>query len=123
MSLAEGSPAMLKKVLKARWAKSQRDRLAALLRSRIEQMSAEGAAGELDKGVGFLGRPPGLGVGLNGSKVADFLCKPTLSLHAKQVLLSAATGVFPCGAWLAQHGWEHASQCEVCGARTMWANA
>ena len=43
------------------------------------------------------------------------MCKPTLSLHAKQVLLSAAWGVLPCGAWLAQHGCEHASRCEVCG--------
>ena len=115
LSLTEGSPAMLKKILKARWASSQRERLATLLQRRIDQLSATGAAGEVDKGLGFLGRLPGLGAGLHGSKVADLLCKPSLSLHAKQVLLSTVWGVFPCGAWLAQHGWDQAALCEVCG--------
>ncbi len=84
---------MLNKILKARWSCSQREWLTTLLQGRIEQLSAAGVAGEVDKVAGFLGRLPGFGVGLHGSKVADLLCKPMLSLHAKQVLLSAAWGL------------------------------
>jgi hypothetical protein len=103
-SLADGSPAMLKKVLKGRWAAIQKEKLVGLLSKRSEALTAAEAAGGADSKAGFVGQLPGVGEGMQRSKVADLLCKPTTSLHAKKGLLSAAWGVFPFGVWLAQHG-------------------
>jgi hypothetical protein len=113
--LREGSPALLKKLLRARWTAGQREKLALWLQTRstgIEGARAAGCDGAED---GFLGSLPGVRGRLDHGKVAELLMKPTVSLHAKRVLLAGAAGVLPCGAWLAQHGWDVDPRCPHCG--------
>ena len=113
--LREGSPALLKKLLKARWTAGQRAKLTLWLQTRstgIEGARAAGCEGAED---GFLGSLPGLRGHLDCDKVAELLMKPSVSLHARRVLLSCAAGVLPCGAWLARHGWDVEPRCSHCG--------
>jgi hypothetical protein len=114
--LADGSPAMLRKLLRERWDRTSHGLLAKLLEDRATVLGLQCASSGQEGGSAAVGSL--LGCQVDFGKVAGILRSRAVSLHAKQVLLLVMWGTLPCGSWLRAHGWalgEGSSLCEICG--------
>ena len=104
--LRNGSPAMMKKLMQARFKERMRENFITMVAERSRALDADG--------WNQLKEISECEVDLHG--LAGMMAEEKCSLDWRRRTLAVCWGTYPTGKWLERHGWACAAECAQCGA-------
>ncbi len=108
IELAEGTPAMVKHPLLAERERGNQERCEHMAARRQEAMAAVWHGKDLTMAQA-------VAADMDWAFVSEMATRNATRNSIKRILTASVWGVIPTPLWLASHGWEVETVCEICG--------